>query len=140
MPLHIEISTGSSVPIYRQIMDQVRWAVASGELALEEQLPSVRALAERLVLNHNTVARAYLELIRDGVIESRQGRGVFVVRRRQVFTKTERRRRLDLALQTLLSEALALDFSQEEIREALERKLNQMEEGQAKAPAEGSHE
>jgi len=127
MAIDIQVSTGSSVPIYRQIMDQIRRAVAGGELAVGDQLPSVRSLAERLVLNQNTVARAYSELGRDGLIESQHGRGVFVARKRQVFTRAERSRRLESALESFLSEVLALDFPREEIVEALDRKLKNLE-------------
>ena len=123
MAFDLTIATGSSVPIFRQIVDQVRCGVANGTLAVGDRLPSVRALAERLLVNHNTVAKAYNDLIRDGVIESRQGLGVFVARRRAIYTKAERSRRLDAALDAFLSEALVLDFSSEEIRLALDRKL-----------------
>ena len=123
MAFDLNIATGSSVPIFRQIVDQVRCAVANRTLAVGDRLPSVRALAERLLVNHNTVAKAYNDLIRDGVIESRHGLGVFVARRRSIFTKAERTRRLDAALDTFISEALVLDFSNDEIRLALERKL-----------------
>ena len=123
MPFDFNIATGSSVPIFRQIVDQVRCAMANGSLAVGDRLPSVRALAERLLVNHNTVAKAYNDLIRDGVIESRQGLGVFAAKRRTIYTKAERTRRLDAALETFLSEALLLDFTSEEIRLALDRKL-----------------
>lgn len=123
MAFDLNIATGSSVPIFRQIVDQVRCAVSNRTLAVGDRLPSVRALAERLLVNHNTVAKAYNDLIRDGVIESRHGLGVFVARRRSIFTKAERTRRLDAALDTFISEALVLDFSNDEIRLALERKL-----------------
>jgi GntR family transcriptional regulator len=123
MAFDLNIATGSSVPIFRQIVDQVRCAVANGTLAVGDRLPSVRALAERLLVNHNTVAKAYNDLVRDGVIESRLGLGVFVARRRAIYTKAERTRRLDAALDAFLSEALVLDFSSEDIRLALERKL-----------------
>ena len=77
MNLNIVINTGSATPIYKQITDQVRLAVATGKLAVGDQLSSVRALAEELVVNPNTVARAYTDLAREGLIESRAGRGVF---------------------------------------------------------------
>ena len=127
--IDIQIATGSTVPIYRQIMDQVRRGVANGGLVEGDQLPSVRALAERLVVNHNTVAKAYNEMVRDGVIESRHGRGVFIAKKRQVYTKTERTRRLDQALDTIVSQALLLDFSGDEIRQAVDRKLKDMGDG-----------
>ena len=123
MAIDIQISTGSNLPIYRQIIDQIRRAVTSGALAVGDQLPSVRALAERLVVNHNTVAKAYSELSRDGVIESRQGRGVFVARRKNIYTKAERNRRLQAALDAFVSEALLLDFTHEEVKAALDSRL-----------------
>ena len=124
--VEIQIATGSSVPIYRQIMDGLRQAIAGGGLALGDQLPSVRSLAERLLLNPNTVARAYGELAREGIIESRQGRGVFVARRRQVYTKAERTRRLERAVEALVAEALLLDFDREEILESVNRRIDSM--------------
>lgn len=125
----IAISTGSSAPIYRQICEQVRLAVATGRLGVGEQLPSVRALAEQLVLNPNTVARAYAELARDGLIESRAGRGVFVIRKRKVFTREEGRRRLEPMIQGLMGEAMAMDFAPEELRAAFEKKLAEWKKG-----------
>lgn len=121
--MDFEISTGGTVPIFRQIVDQVRSAVASGKLAVGDRLPSVRALAERLVINPNTAAKAYNDLMRDGVIESRHGLGVFVARRRSIYTKAERTRRLAVALDAFVSEALVLDFAPEEIEQALRARL-----------------
>jgi GntR family transcriptional regulator len=123
MGLDLTIATGSSLPIYRQIVDQVRSAVANGQLAVGDRLPSVRTVAERLVINHNTVAKAYNDLARDGVIESRHGLGVFVAKHRPIYTKTERTRRLETALDAFVSEARFLDFSGDEIRQAVEEKL-----------------
>src|SRR6478672_5915264 len=108
MPLEISITTGSTVPIYRQIVDQICRAIATGQLLAGEQLPSVRALAEQLVINPNTVARTYADLIREGVLEAQKGRGVFVARRRTVYTKTERLRRLDPSLEAFVNEGLYL--------------------------------
>lgn len=139
MSLDLQISTGSNVPIYRQIVDQVRSAVASGRLSVGDRLPSVRALAERLVVNPNTVAKAFQDLLQDGVIESRHGLGAFVAKRRAIYTKAERSRRLEAALETFLSEAIVLDFTAEEIREALEHKLQALrpESGQSQRPGVG---
>ena len=136
--VEIRIATGSSVPIYRQIMDGLRQTIASGGLALGDQLPSVRSLAERLLLNPNTVARAYGELVREGIIESRHGRGVFVARRRQVYTKAERTRRLDRAVEAMVAEALLLDFDREEILESVNRRIDSM--SGAGAGREDTHE
>jgi GntR family transcriptional regulator len=124
--LRIRVTPGGNRPIYRQVIDQVRRAVASGELQVSDALPSVRQLAEQLVVNHNTVAKAYAELVRDGVLESRHGRGVFVAKRRCVFSASERRRRLDNAMNVFLSEALTLDFSPQHIQEEVTKRLEQM--------------
>ena len=125
MNLNIVINTGSATPIYKQITDQVRLAVATGKLAVADQLPSVRAMAEELVVNPNTVARAYTDLAREGMIESRPGRGVFITRKRKMFTREEGRRRLEPLMENLIGEAMVMDFTQEELREALDKKLSQ---------------
>jgi GntR family transcriptional regulator len=119
----ITIATGGGTPIYRQIVDQVRLAVATGVLAPGESLPSVRGLAEQLAVNFNTVAKAYGELVHDGVLESLQGKGFFVAARRQVFSQAERLRRLRQALDAFVQEAVFLDFTADEIRQALDEKL-----------------
>lgn len=123
MALELHISTGSPTPIYRQIIDQVRRGVALGTHRAGDQLPSVRALAERLVINPNTVAKAYAELVHDGLVEARQGRGYFIADKRQVFSKQERQRRLEAALAVLLGEAFALQFQPDEIQQALNKQL-----------------
>lgn len=123
MALSFALSPGSEVPIYRQITDQVRLAVATGRLAVGDPLPSVRALAEQLVVNPNTVARAYADLAREGLLESRAGRGVFITRKRRVFTRAEGWRRLDPILDQLVAGAVALDIPKEELRAAFEEKL-----------------
>jgi GntR family transcriptional regulator len=127
MAFEISIVTGGDVPIYRQIVDQVCRAIATGQLTPGEQLPSVRALAEQLVINPNTVRRTYADLIRDGVLESHPGKGVFAARRRAVYTKAERLRRIDASLEAYVNDGVHLGFTPEELREALERKLKMFE-------------
>jgi len=127
--INLSINTGSNTPIYKQITDQVRLAVASGKLAVDDPLPSIRALAERLVINPNTVARAYADLAREGLIESRSGRGVFVTRKRKMFTREEGWRRLEPLMDALIGEAMVLDFTPQELREAFEKKFGQWKSG-----------
>ncbi|MBP88308.1 MAG: GntR family transcriptional regulator [Planctomycetaceae bacterium] len=122
----IKVSPGGNRPIYLQIMDRVRQAAARGKLAVGDPLPSVRQLAEQLVVNHNTVAKAYAELVRDGVLESQHGRGVFVAKRRQVFSAAERKRRFDDALDVFLSEIVSLDFTSDQIQDAMAKRLVKM--------------
>ena len=83
-------------------------------------------------MNHNTVAKAYAELVREGVLDSRHGRGVFVAKRRRVYSAGERKRRLDQALNVFLSEALTLDYTPQQIEEAVTNWLDQMTTSKAK--------
>src|SRR3954454_24556236 len=106
MPLVVSITTGSTVPIYRRIVDQGCRDIATGQLVPGEQVASVRALAEQLVINPNTVARTYADLIREGVLEAQKGKGVFVARRRPVYTKTQQLRRLQATVNAFISAAI----------------------------------
>lgn len=108
MSLGFSISPASDIPIFKQLLQQIQRAVASEKIAVGEQLPAVRVLAEALVINPNTVARAYQELIREGILESRAGRGVFVSERRQVYSEAERDRRLRHSAEQLCHEAMLL--------------------------------
>jgi GntR family transcriptional regulator len=123
----ISITTGSGTPIYRQIVDQVRLAAVTGVLPPGYAMLSVRGLAEQLVVNANTVAKAYSELVHDGVLESHHGLGFFVSERRQVYSKAERIRRLRNAADNFIQEAVYLDFPADEIREAIEEKLEALD-------------
>ena len=123
--INLNINTGSNTPIYKQITDQVRLAVAAGKLGVDDPLPSIRTLAEQLDINPNTVARAYADLQREGLIESRAGRGMFVTRKRKMFTREEGWRRLEPLLDAVIGEAMVLDFTPAELREAFEKKLGQ---------------
>ncbi len=123
MALDVRVTPGSPTPIYRQIVDQIRHGVAGRTRQPGDPLPSIRALAEQLVINPNTVAKAYGELVRDGVIEPRQGRGYFIADRRQVYSDEERARRLQEALQSFLAEALVLNYTPDEIRAIVDREL-----------------
>jgi GntR family transcriptional regulator len=121
---HLTITTGASTPIYRQIVEQVRLGVATGALSPGDPMPSVRSLADRLVINANTVAKAYAELVRDGVLDSQQGVGFFVAsQKRQVYSRSERLRRFHQALEAFVHEAVFLDFGADEIRQAVDDKL-----------------
>ena len=132
MPLVFNINTGSNTPIYKQITDQVRLAVTNGRLAVGDQLPSVRALAEDLVVNPNTVARAYADLMREGLLESRAGRGVFITAKRKVYSREEGWRRLEPLLGALIGEAMILDFTPEQLREAFEEQLGKWKHSQGR--------
>jgi len=127
VPLSFQITTGSSTPIYRQIIDQICHAIATAAITAGEQVPSVRALAEQLLINPNTVARSYNDLIRDGILEPQKGRGVFVAQKRPIYTKAERLRRLQPALDAFVNEATYLGFAPDEVRDLLDSRLRPLE-------------
>lgn len=123
MWFHIDPAAG--VPVYLQIVSQVKHAVASGVLQAEEQLPSIREVATELTINPNTVAKAYQELEAAGVIVTAKGRGTFVARTGSTLMKGERERVLSRLVDQLMVEALHLDLTAEDvqrlIREGLRR-------------------
>jgi GntR family transcriptional regulator len=126
MPLSIQVFTGSPTPIFRQIVEQVCIAISTGRLAEGEAMPSIRNVAEELAINPNTVARAYSDLARDGVIESRGTVGYFVAPRRQLYTRPERRRRIEPTLRAYLSEAFILGFTPEEVFEQIQDEIEEL--------------
>ena len=119
------VDTASTLPIYQQLVRQVREAIARGELAPESGLPSVRQMAQDLVVNPNTVARAYTELEREGLVVSRPGRGVFVAQHRQDLTRAARTRRLTERVDLWLTEAVHLGFTAEEVLALVGRRVGE---------------
>jgi len=120
----ISINLADGVPIYRQIVNQVKYLVASGLLTPGEELPPIRTLALQLKVTPNTIVKAYGELEISGVIHKRQGSGTFVSEGRpQQVALRERRRVIEQRIDALLAEAHQLNFSAEEIlRMVRERK------------------
>jgi GntR family transcriptional regulator len=126
-------NSSSGVPIYLQLMEQVRHAVETGALAPGEQLPGIRKVAEELVINPNTVAKAYRELEHEGVIELRQGAGAFVSERargtRGRDARAEALKNALPAVRSLLSKLEAAGLAEEEIRRLFEGELARLREG-----------
>ena len=124
--MFINIDPSSGLPIYIQIAQQIKTAVAMGRLQPEDPLPSVRQLAVKLADNPNTVARAYLDLEIEGVIYKRQGAGTFVSGQGVEMSKGERRRVLNELLEKALVEGVNLGLSERELRDAFERMLEKI--------------
>lgn len=120
MQLHISASDG--IPIYLQIVNQVKYLVASGRLVPGEELPPIRVLAERLLVNPNTVARAYRELEAAGVVEKRRTAGTFVAESGSPLARRERVKIINERLDALLAEARQLGIELEELVELLRRR------------------
>lgn len=119
--------TSSRLPIYRQLVEQVRRGVATGRLKPGERLPSVRQLSRELVVNPNTVARAYSELEQAGVLHTRQGLGAFVAEPSVDTTKKSRRERLVAMLDELLTEAVHLGFTRDELLSMVQSRLERFQ-------------
>ena len=125
-PLMIQVATGDTRPIGRQIVDAVRMKIATGELSPGDQLPSVRGLAQQLAINPNTVAKAYAELTTEGWLESRQGMGLYVAAPRQRLSDAERERRLDDAIGRFVNDVIPLGFPTDEVEARVGRELRQL--------------
>lgn len=123
--MQFQCDTTSRTPIYRQLIDQVRRGVAQGRLNPGQRLPSIRQLSRDLVVNPNTIARAYTELERDGTLVTQQGRGAFVAEIHNDLTKRARRKQLEEKLDGLLVEAVHLGFSAEELLGMVEKQIEQ---------------
>jgi GntR family transcriptional regulator len=119
------IDPRSGVPYYRQIIDQIQFAIASGALATGDQLPTVRQLAVDLKINPNTVARAYQELEIKGVLTSQMGTGTFVADTKIEISALERRRMLDQICTELLSRAATYGLTLQEVIAALRERAEE---------------
>jgi GntR family transcriptional regulator len=115
--LKLDLHTG--VPVYRQIIDQVRAGVAAGTLTAGDQLPTVRQLAVDLAINPNTVLRAYRELELGGMIETHQGTGTFISNKKIVKNSGERERQLTQLAGEFAARAGSAGFTLEELLERL---------------------
>ena len=113
--MDIIINVADGVPIYRQIVNQVKYLVASGLLRAGEELPPIRTLALQLKVTPNTIVKAYDELEISGVVHKRRGSGTFVSEGRQQLAIRERRRIIEQRIDALLAEGYQLNFSADDI-------------------------
>ncbi len=121
--MDIKINLADGVPLYRQIVNQIRYMVASGLLEVGEELPPIRTLALQLKVTPNTVVKAYGELEAAGVVRKRHGSGTFVSDSGPSRLATrERRRIIEQRIDALLAEARNLDFSLDDLFKAIQRR------------------
>jgi DNA-binding transcriptional regulator YhcF (GntR family) len=118
-PFRFRLDLHSGVPVYRQIVDQVRGGVASGALTVGDQLPTVRQLAVDLSINPNTVVRAYRELELGGLLETHQGTGTFISAQKIRGGSEERARQLARIIEDCVSRAGAAGFTVDDLIEQL---------------------
>ena len=113
--LHLSLNPGDGLPLYLQLLQQIKHQIATGRLAADQELPSVRQLAQQLVINPNTVVRAYRELETAGLIYKKRGAGTFVSSRGTPYTDEECRRILAERVEALLVEGRHLGYDAERL-------------------------
>ena len=124
--MQIHISTNDGVPIYLQIVNQIKFLVASGRLAAGEELPPIRGLAEQLLINPNTVARAYRDLEATGIVEKRRTAGTYVSDQGSPLARRERVKILTARIDALLAEARHMDVSIEDVFKFIQQRHDVM--------------
>ena len=123
------VNSSSGTPIYLQLMEQVKHAIEIGALRAGEQLPTLRKLAVELVINPNTVVRAYRELEHEGIVDIRHGAGAFVSQAASGRTKISRR--AQSVMQSAVDRLAAAGLTEDEIRRLMENELAQLRTGEA---------
>lgn len=123
--MQLHVTPGDGAPIYRQIIDQVKHLVAAGRLRPGDEMPPIRGLAQQLLINPNTVARAYRELEAQGLLVSRQGSGTVVADGGSPLARGERLRLLTAQVDRLLTEADHLGFDLETVVDLVKKRREQ---------------
>lgn len=132
--MQIKLDFRSGIPIYVQIMDQIKQLVASGVLRPDDQLPTVRQMASELRVNFNTVARAYRVLDEAGIISTQHGRGTYILAPpSKAAVEKLRREALEALTRRYLAESARLEYSPEEIQATLDRHFREWQ-GRGEAP------
>ena len=123
--IFVRIEPSSAVPIYRQIIDQIKYAIARSDLKPGNQLPTVRQLAVDLAINPNTVGKAYSQLEILGILQTQQGSGTFISPQKVEVSELERQEKLDTLCREFISSSASYGFTLDELIEALrDRKEN----------------
>lgn len=130
--MDISINLADGIPIYRQIVNQVKYLVASGLFQPGEELPPIRTLALQLKVTPNTIVKAYDELEISGVVDKRRGSGTFVSEARPQLAIRERRRVIEQRIDALLAEAHQLNFSADDVLRMVRERQIAMDEATAK--------
>jgi len=124
--MNIHISPNDGTPIYRQIVNQVKYMISSEQLHPEDELPPIRALAELLVVNANTVARAYRDLEAEGFVTCERGRGTRVNATGSPLSDAQRMKVLEDRANTLISEARQMNMDLKEVLELVTKRAKEM--------------
>lgn len=130
--MQIQINTQDGVPIYLQIVNQVKYLVSAGRLNPGDELPPIRSLAEKLIVNPNTIARAYRELEIAGVVEKRRTAGTYISAEGSRLAKRERTKILSGRIDQLLAESNQMDVSYEELLKLIDQRHHVLNETKLK--------
>ena len=125
--MYLFLDHRSGEPIYRQIVEAVKYRIASGQLAVDDRLPSIRILADELKINTRTVAKAYEQLEHAGLVVMRQGQGVFVATNHGTSPESVRGEAIAEMARRMLAEAYRLGASREETVKIIEAEAAKME-------------
>ena len=117
----LRLNPASGIPLYLQLIEQVKHAIETGAIEAGEQLPSVRKMAEDLLINPNTVARAYRELEYEGIIELKHGSGAFI--RESIVVRAKLMHKAETVMQSALDRLESLELTEDEIRRLVENEL-----------------
>jgi GntR family transcriptional regulator len=128
------LNPSSGVPLYLQLMEQVKHGVETGALREGDQLPTIRKLAEELVMNPNTVARAYRELEHEDILEVKHGSGAFI--RGKALSRAGLIQKAQTVLSAAIGRMLSLGLTEEELRRVFENELSQTDGQRVSAVAE----
>ena len=127
----LDLNFASGKPIYLQLVDQIKTAAAAGALRPRESLPPIRAVAEQLRVNRNTVAKAYTELEKQGVIETVTGKGCFLSENNSPFKKQVRQQLLDEAIDNAIVQAHHLQVARDDFLDEVKKRLEFFERRQS---------
>lgn len=122
--MFFDVDFQSAKPVYQQLIDQVKFAVASGRLREGDKLPSIRDVAVEVRVNRNTIARVYSELEREGIVYTRPGQGCFVSNQGSKLSEEVRRQQLIGLLDDLLAQARLFGFTRGELVDIMMSRLN----------------
>jgi GntR family transcriptional regulator len=126
--LHLRLDPSRPEPLYVQIQEQIRYLLASGDLSAQDELPSVRSLAEGYLINPNTVVRAYAELEREGLVVKKRGMGTFVSDGATAMATGERERVVQRHLRRAIAEGRSLGLSAQRLADLFQQELESDDE------------
>jgi len=124
--LHFQIDPHSGIPVYRQVMDQVKYYAAGGTMKVGAQLPSIREMSKALSVNPTTIVKAYTELQHEGVIVMKQGKGAFLAEVGRGMSEAERRKVIERMVQQVIVEARQMGASAALVRRVVDEQLTQV--------------